>query len=184
MPKRKSRLDRIEEILGEREEAGRRLDARLDRISAEVGKIGNSQGYFAEGIVAPSIPRLLRRAGIEVSRWGHRQKSRINGQTMEIDIIAQGSRTADHGRVVIALEVSSLLVPKDIEWALEKLPKFFEFYPEYRGADLLAGVAGMQVHQDGVTFAERQGLIVLGPGEEFARWMNGPGFVPKVWRPA
>lgn len=179
MAKGKDCLTRIEQALDRWERENERGFAELRQ---QVGRISNSLGMFAEGLIAPSVPRVFKHAGVEIRDYSLRRKSRWNGETMEFDVFGVGRRPETGAPVVVVVEVSAELMVRDIDWCLAKLPKLFDFFPEYRDYEVIGAVAGMVVKGDVLAYAESQGLVVLGPGEEVARWMNRKGFVPKVWR--
>lgn len=183
-----TRIDRIERAIEALVEENRRFAERFAeenlRLSREVGKVSNALGYFAEAIVAPSVPRELRKVGVRVSGRRQRVSQRIDGESFEIDILAVGRRSRGGGLVVAAIEVAQHLNDPEVATCLGKLAEFYRFFPEYRPYDLVGGIAGMRVDEPAAARAEREGLIVLGPSDHMARLLNSPGFRPKVWRAA
>lgn len=180
------RLDRIErdlhEWIVESRDRSRRIDAQIQRMSAEVGKVSNGLGHFAEGIVAPSVEKLLRGQGFAITGFHPNAEERRGGDSMEVDFLALGQRAGNGTPVAVVVEVSSRLLVSDVSRCLEKLPDFFRFFTLYRDHELMGGVAGVQVGPAAARYAERKGLFVFGPGDELARLLNGPRFRPKVWR--
>jgi hypothetical protein len=160
-----SRLDRIERLL---EQAGRRIDS-----------LGIAFGRFAEGLVAPSLKRLLRRFDVEQAGYALRATEHRNGDTMEVDVLSHGRRREKP--VVVAVEVKSFLQATDVNDWLKELERFHEFFPLYRDHDLIGAVAGITFEYGAAKHAERCGLIVIGASEDVAEALNRQSFRPKVW---
>lgn len=156
-------------------------DREIAQVSKQLGGLGNGMGSIAEGLVAPNLRRLLRQVNIHWSGTRPNAEAEHNGKPMEIDLLAVGQRRGG-GPVVVAVEVATRLVQAELERALDKFDRFFDFFPEYRTYDLVGGLAGMKIERETAKHAEAGGLLVIGPSGETARLLNGPRFRPKVWR--
>ena len=55
------------------------------------------------------------------------------------------------------------------------------FFPEFRGRKIIGALASLYVDGSLVRAAEKQGLVVLGFGEDVMDVLNAPGFVPKTF---
>jgi hypothetical protein len=166
MSRKEDRLDRVERT--------------LEEISAQFKRQGLTFLYFAESLLAPSLPRVMRRFGIDLNGYRCRVSHHINGDTMEVDVVGVGKR-GNRQDVVVAVEVKSFLQADDVlEW-LKKIPRFRDFFKEYRRYELIGGVAGITLGDGVVEYAEKHGLVVLGPGEDIAAVLNHPGFKPRIY---
>jgi hypothetical protein len=85
---------------------------------------------------------------------------------MEIDILATNKDS------VIVVEVKTTLKVEDVnDFIIEKLSRFFEFFPKYKGPDsrdpvkremtLYGAVAGIRIEESADRYAYRKGLFVL-----------------------
>jgi hypothetical protein len=162
--------------------AGKRIDSagkRLDDAGKRIDDLGLAEARLAEGLVAPSLKRVLRRFDLDIDGYAHRVSQRVNGDAMEVDILAHGQRGARD--VAVAVETKTFLRISDIDRWVERLKRFRDFYPLYRAHDLYGAMAGMQFQEGAVEQAERQGLILLGPSEDVAEVANSRGFRPKLF---
>ncbi|MBI4616964.1 MAG: hypothetical protein HY720_25355 [Planctomycetes bacterium] len=175
--------DRTEEAQQRTEEEHRLTEEALRRLSHEVGDLVNGMGQMSENLLAPSLPRILEPFGITLDSTITRLKNAIEGETLEIDAVGQG-RDRSRKRLAIVVEIKFKLLQRDVDRFLEKtLPRFREFFPSFGRAAVAGAVGGLTVPVQVARYAERKGLFVLGPGEEFARALNRPAFRPRIWPP-
>lgn len=153
----------------------------MDELRRQLGGLGNGIGRLSEGIIAPNLPRLLRAVNIKVRGEALDVLHQVNGRWVEIDLVATGIWRGG-GPVVVAVEVATHLTVPEVETALRKFGEFFDFFDEYRGYDLIGGVAGVTVLKEAAARARKEGLLAIAPSGETARLLNGPRFKPKVWR--
>jgi hypothetical protein len=92
---------------------------------------------------------------------------------LEIDAIAE---CADY---VLFNETKTQLTPEKVKDFLDKLTQVRDFFPEYQQRTILGAVSSLRVEASLVEYASRQGLLVLGGGEELMALQNTPGF---TWR--
>lgn len=137
--------------------------------------LNKSLGLFAESMVQPGVRRLFSERGILLTGVYSRLEQRLNGGTMEIDVLGEG---AD---VVVAIEVKMQLRLDDVKEFLEKLPKFFDFFPRFRGQKLYGAVAGMSINAGVARYAYQKGLFVLSPAGENMEILNDEKFKPRVF---
>jgi hypothetical protein len=153
----------------------RETDKKLKAWGQEVFGLTKSMGLFAEHSVKPAVPRLFANRGIEITELYSRASVRRNGSAMEMDVLGAG---AQH---VIAVEVKLRLEQDDIKDFLEKLPRFFDFFTQYRGRTLYGAVAGMSIDESVDRFAYKNGLFVLGQSGENICFRNDEKFVPRAY---
>jgi hypothetical protein len=164
------------------EEAMRNIkasDPKFKPTPENVGGLAASQSIFLQGFVAPSVFEMFRKRNIEIERISSCSKSYKSGQgripTMEIDIIG------DNSAYVVAIEVKSKLLSKNIIDFLEKLDKFKYFFPNYTDKKLIGAVAGISVDKSVKNFAEKKGFFVIMQKGEAVEIVNEQNFTPKVW---
>ncbi len=144
------------------------------------GELANKMGTMVEDLVAPSIPRILRQTvgcphnrvesmALRVRRLHPTDESRER----EFDAVAVC------GEYVLINETKSRLSTKDVDDFVHHLPEAREFFPEYAGRKFIGAIASLYVDESVARYAEKQGLIVLGFGEDVMEVLNSPGFVPR-----
>jgi len=149
-----------------------------DAVEEDLNGITDSLGLFARQSVKPAMIDLFQVRGItlkgtylEAQRW-------LGGDTMAIDVLADGPE------VVVAVEVMMRLKQKYVDGFLEKLPKFFDYFFRYRGLTLHGAVAGMSVDEQVARYAYKHGLFVLVPSGENIQIWNDEKFVPRAFKEA
>jgi hypothetical protein len=126
-------------------------------------------------MVAPACETIFLKRGIPVHQVSQRVKKRLNGQTLEIDVLVTNE---NH---VLIVEVKSSLGVNDIKEMIEDLGKFHTFFPEYSQKQLYGAVAGIEIEEGAVKYAYRQGLFVLAQAGETVSILNDSTFQPKNW---
>lgn len=141
------------------------------------GQIANKLGTLVEDLVAPSLPRIIKEvAGQEVIDLSIRRKRRLtDGQVREFDALAL---TAD---TLCLNSTKSTLRSSDIERFSEEVEALRAFFPEYATYPLIGILASLAIEPSVLHYAERQGLLVLGVGDQLMEVKNTPGFTPKRW---
>jgi hypothetical protein len=164
--------DEMKEFKDESRQANREMNRRW-------GELANKMGTLVEDLVAPSLPRIVREVlGQEVIDLSVRRKRRLaDGRTREFDVIA-----VTEGEQIGLNSTKSTLHGADVDHFIdEEVPAFREFFPEYVRYPVVGILASLAVEESVLTYAERQGLVVLGVGDELMEVKNRPGFTPKFW---
>jgi hypothetical protein len=81
---------------------------------------------------------------------------------------------------VIAIEAKSHLTVRDVRVFRKALDRFFEFFPEYRNAELVGAVVGVRLSRGAASEAIDQGMFVFAPSGDTVRLLNDEGFRPRV----
>ena len=186
---RQSELDRArQERQAELDRAQQERRAELDRewrefrdeMRRESGELSRRLGTMAEDLVAPSVGRVLRTvigaSEDEVTAVAVRVRRRTRrrpGEMVEFDVVAVC------GDYALVNETKSRLTPPDIPAFVERLATVRDFFPELADKRILGAIASLYVGESLVRLGERQGLIVLGFGEDLMDVLNSPGFVPR-----
>lgn len=147
----------------------------FQKLRKEISELNQSWGRFVESMVAPACETLFQNRGIPVHRVLQRVKNKLDGETMEIDVLVTNQ---DHALVV---EVKSRLSVQDVKDFIEDLHNFRRFFPEYTQKHLYGAVAGIDIEDKADKYAYRQGLFVLAQTGETITVLNGDQFQPKNW---
>jgi hypothetical protein len=62
-----------------------------------------------------------------------------------------------------------------------EIATFREYFPEYRDLPLIGILATLAVEDSVLSYAEKQGFLVLAVGDQVMEVKNRPGFEPKRW---
>jgi hypothetical protein len=156
-------------------EQSQETDRRIREVNKQIGDLGGKWGRFVENMVAPACETLFLKRGIPVHQVSQRMKKRLNGQTLEIDVLVTNE---NH---VLVGEVKSSLGVNDVKDLMDDLRRFREFFPEYAQKQLYGAVAGIEIEEGADKYAYRQGLFVLAQAGEAVSILNNPDFEPRNW---
>jgi len=173
----KETSEQIREVARRQEETDREIRG-VNEGMKDLRELFTGQwGKLVEALVEPSVLRLFQERGIQVIDTAQRLKTTKNGATMEIDILATNKDS------VIVVEVKTTLKVEDVnDFIYEKLSRFFEFFPKYKGMKLYGAVAGIRIEESADRYAYRKGLFVLTlSGEGMVVILNDEKFRPVEW---
>ncbi len=139
-----------------------------------ISEFGSQWGRLIEALVESDTLRLFQERGIEVRYIYRRTKVKLDGRTMELDLLLENDDE------VVVIEAKSQLKVEDVDDFLRQMDDFLEFFPRYRGYRIYGGVAGLGVEDNVARYAYRKGLFVLTVGGEgLARILNDESFRPR-----
>ncbi|MDI6735873.1 MAG: DUF3782 domain-containing protein [bacterium] len=172
---------KTDEQLKETDEQLKETDKQLKKTAKEVGGIGGGLGRAAEGLTAPAVPKVFKKLGIKVEAVHQRVKALHDGQVKaEIDLLCPARRNGSS--LILVGEVKAHLTNEDVKDFLdESLISFKKNFAEYKDREVIAFVAGLNVQENALRFAQKKGLYVLVPFGETMRLANAKDFEPKVW---
>ena len=180
-------MTKLRESQAELRESQKKTDEEIDKLlgsqketAKRVGDLTDGWGKFVEGTVAPCIPKLFKKVGINVDFTAQNVERTKDGGEMEVDILCEGkSKEKD---MVIAVEVKTTLDESKVDEWIERLKDFFKFFDKYRDYSLIGVIGGMKLSKGVVRYAERKGLYVLTPSGNAVKLANKPEFKPRIWR--
>lgn len=152
-----------------------KTDRQITRLSKEIGNLGGKWGRFVENMVAPACETLFLNRDIPVHQVSQRVRKRLDGKTLEIDVLVTNE---NH---VLVVEVKSSLSVDDVKELIKNLTEFRQFFPEYNHKQLYGAVAGIEIEEGADKYAYRQGLFVLAQRGENVAILNDTEFQPKTW---
>ena len=152
-----------------------KTDRQITRLSKEIGNLGGKWGRFVENMVAPACETLFLNREIPVHQVSQRVRKRLDGKTLEIDVLVTNE---NH---VLVVEVKSSLSVDDVKELINNLTEFRQFFPEYNHKQLYGAVAGIEIEEGADKYAYRQGLFVLAQRGENVAILNDTEFQPQTW---
>lgn len=141
------------------------------------GDLSNKLGTMVEDLVAPSLSRIIEETlhTAVLDQMIRRKRRLADGRVQEFDAIAL---TAD---LVCLNSTKATLRSTDIDRFIEDIASFRAFFPEYRERPLVGILASLAVDEAVLSYAEKQGFIVMAIGDQLMEVKNRPGFEPKRW---
>lgn len=162
-------------LFRETQERQKKTDEQIAKVSRQLGDLSNKWGEFVENIVAPGIKRVFAERKIELRHVHQRSKAFLDGEEMEIDILAVNT---DYALVV---SVKSTLEQEDVDDLLTDLGNFKRFFAEYAGKKILGAVTGLIMPEQITSYAYKRGVFVLGQSGNTIAILNDQKFRPKTW---
>jgi hypothetical protein len=142
--------DRMEEFQRRQEEENRRKNREWSALAKKMGTI-------VEDLIAPALrPVLKKYFNCEVTLEGQRMFRRKAGEDYEVDAVAACDER------VFMVEVRSTPRDGDVRDIREKAERFFEFFPEFRGRELVVIFGSITFPENVIRYASREGVYVLG----------------------
>jgi hypothetical protein len=151
------------------------VNKQISAVNKQIGDLGGKWGRFVENMVAPACETIFLKRGIPVHQVSQRVKKRLEGQTLEIDVLVTNE---NH---VLVVEVKSSLGVNDVKDLINDLAQFRQFFPEYANKYLYGAVAGIEIEEGADKYAYRQGLFILAQAGETVVILNHSDFQPKNW---
>jgi hypothetical protein len=172
MPTVEERVETLESILGQfivhTDVALTRLENEMKAFKDETGEenkkrnrewsnLAKKMGTLVEDLIAPSLrPVLSKHFKCEVTMEGQRMFRRKSGEDYEIDAIAACDNK------VFMIEVKSTPRFDDVKEIAEKKDRFFDFFPEHKGKELIVIFGSITFPDNVIQHASRSGVYVMG----------------------
>lgn len=153
------------------------MSKEVQRVSEELGHLGNRLGEFVEYLIKPAVVKLFQECGIEV----HKVVRDIEANNPKLGLATQIDLLVINSEVCILIEVKSHLSVDDINENIERMGKFKPLFPEYKNNQVMGAVAGMVLPDDVARYGYKKGFFVIGHKGESAVILNDTKFKPKIW---
>jgi hypothetical protein len=167
-----------------REENGKEMDrldkelkAAMRRAFEALGRLGNSLGQFTEGLVYPSIVKILRQR-FKVHVVTQNPRSRRNGTELELD--ALGYSSGEHGQAYV-VEIKSKFGEDQFQQFLKTLAAFPKFFPEHADKPVYGVVAAVTMPDNIRQRLLKAGIYVARIHDNICTLRVPRGFKPKAF---
>jgi hypothetical protein len=166
-----------EEVAEEQKESARQIK----QVNKQLGELGNKFGSFTEGLALPSMEKVFYGDfGLDVVQ--PRARSRQNGRTMEIDVLAH-----DHpggSKDVYIIEVKSHLTEEGIEQIKKKIDEFPKFFPWAYDRTIYGVIAAVDIPDNVRDKVLKEGLYLARISDGTFTMQVPRGFKPKAFFPS
>jgi hypothetical protein len=123
------------------EKAQRQTEKQMRQTLKALGGLGNSLGEMTEGLVYPSVAKILRQR-FNADFVARNVRRRRNGTELELD--AFGYSTGKHGEVYV-VEIKTKFGEEQYRQLLKTLTAFPRFFPEHADKPVYGLVAAVTV---------------------------------------
>lgn len=173
------RVDRLESVLGRfivhTDMALARLEEDRRRINKQWGELANKMGTLVEDIIAPNIPRIAKEyfgcADIEdfmVRRIKRHTKDRTRKREFDVIAICDDK--------IILNETKSTPRQNYIDdfVIFIRNKEFYDYFPEYKGKELIPIFASLYLPNDMVEYLTKNGIYAMGMKDDTMGILNFP----------
>ncbi len=152
-------------------------DKKVNKFFGMLKELNRNWGKLVEALIKPSVATQFRKWGIPVVGSGQRVEKKLDGDTIEIDLLLT------NGDSIIAVEVKTTLSVQDIDDHVKKhLEPFKRFFPEYADRQIYGAVAYIHLEENADRYAYKKGLFVLTFATgDMVIIKNDEKFKPQVW---
>ena len=148
--------DEMKDFKDEMLEFKRRQEEENIRKNKEWSALAKKMGTIVEDLIAPALrPTLSKYFQCEVTMEGQRIFRRKNGEDYEIDAIAGCDDK------IFMIEARSTPRVEDVKEIKKKSERFFEFFPEHTGKDLIIIFGSIIFPENVIKYATKRGIYVL-----------------------
>ncbi|MCI0534062.1 MAG: hypothetical protein L0Z50_02425 [Verrucomicrobiales bacterium] len=154
------------------------LSKTVERVTAQLGGLGNKFGTYTEGLAVGSMEKILHER-FHADNVFQRVKARKGGRHQAFDLV--GVRNGTHHEVYV-VEIKSELNEAELRKSLKKLREFFDFMPQYSGMKLFGIISAVDVRGALADRVLHEGLYLATAGDENFKLVKPPSsFKPKVF---
>jgi hypothetical protein len=163
-------------------EADRRaaeVDKERKELRQQIGGLHNKFGTFAEGLLLPTVKRILRdELGMEQVSERTERNRKVDGKKVFMELDAFGYSNGEQNAACI-VEIKSHLREDGIEQILRELREFPEFFRDHAGKRLYGMIAAVDASRDLQERVWKEGLFLVLVHDDVAELTVPEGFVPK-----
>jgi hypothetical protein len=134
----------LRDLVASLAEESKETKKEMRRMLQSLGRLGNSMGEMTEGLVYPSIVKILRQR-FKVHVVTRNARSRRNGTELELD--ALGYSNGEHGQVYV-VEIKTKFGEDQFQQFLKTLQAFPRFFPEHADKPVYGLVAAVTMPEN------------------------------------
>ncbi|MBN8246725.1 MAG: DUF3782 domain-containing protein [Verrucomicrobia bacterium] len=157
----------------------RETDQELKELGRQIGGLGNKFGTFTEGLMWPSLTRMLfEQFGCDTVSPATLKRRRSDGSEMEVDVLGYSNGTANR---VVVVEIKSRVIERELDQFEGILRRFGEYFPEHKGKTIQGVVAAIEISAPMSEAISRRGLHLARASDESFTLADPVGFQPQTW---
>jgi len=170
----------ILELFRETDRRMKETDRLMKEVCKKISDLGSRTREIIESMIKGNIVEKFQELGYEVTEYGCEKSFKNNNLGISGDI----DMFLDDGEVAIFIEVEDSLETADVRKHIERLEKYRR-HTDTKGVNkrrFIGAVAGVDVSDDAIRFAQESGLYVIVQSREAVEIVTPPaGFQAKEW---
>lgn len=160
-------------------ETDREVKGQLKELGRQIGGLGSKFGTFTEGLMWPSLTRMLfDRSGCDTVSPTTLKRRQSDGSELEVDVLGYSNGTANR---VVVVEIKSQVTERDLDQFESILRRFGEYFPEHKGKTVEGVVAALGIKTPMSEAVSRRGLHLARASNESFALADPVGFQPQTW---
>lgn len=166
------------------QETDRRMqetDRQIKQLGKQLGELGNKFGTFTEGMALPSMSKILRER-FGVNEISPRRQSRLNSETLEVDVLAFDNTGRRNEAYVV--EVKSHLKEDAIDQILQTISDVPRFFPYLKDRKIYGIIAAVYIPENLREAVIKQGLYLAQLSDDNFKLIVPRNFKPRPFGPA
>jgi len=168
-------LKETDKQIKETDKQMKETDKQLKRTDKKINALTSRWGDFVESLVAPSVEKMFKERGIEITSVHQHVRIRKQGRETEIDILGI------NGEYAVVIEAKSRLSVDDVNEHIKRLQNFKFFFSEYKDRKVTGAVAGIKIDTGADRYAYKKGLFVIAQSGKTVKILNNKNFMPECW---
>jgi len=178
MQKETDRMQKeTDKLIQETARRQKETDKQIDKVSQQMGFLGNSFGELAEHLVAPNIVKKFQNLGFKVEKCSKNieiYKPDLSKIITEIDLFLE------NGDIAIVVEVKAKLREKHLEEFINKMEKIREYADRKQDKRKFIGaIAAAIMDKDQMKKILGEGIYVIEQTGETMKIVAPEGFKPR-----
>jgi hypothetical protein len=186
---RRAAGERFEKFIEEQRAAGERIEKFIEEQKKINRKYDTTITRFVDGLLAPCMEQTFKNLGIKIEGVRERCAQHKDGDTLEVDVLCIGeiiqnkiNELKKGDKVIIVAEGKSFLHSVEVKEFVEtKLPKFKEFFQEYKDYKIIGAIGGISLEEGVKKYGQKLGVYIFVPADDNLILINPTNFQPKIW---
>ncbi len=167
------RLKETERILKEGAKETREQMKETDRRLRKLDYLFTGHwGKLMEALTAGGLKTALQERDIQVTGVCSNAERIYKDERREFDVIAT------NGEELVVVEVKTTLKLEQVQYFLESIRDFKNYFPEYRDKKVYGAMAYLKSNEGASQYAEKKGLFILNPVGNIIKVVNSVHFRP------
>jgi multidrug efflux pump subunit AcrA (membrane-fusion protein) len=155
-----------------------KVDKEREELRRQIGSFHNKMGNFAEGLLLPSVKKILQDLGMEQISERTLRNRKVDGKKTFIELDAFGYVNGELNTAYI-VEIKSNLREEGITQILRELRDFPDFFRDHADKRLYGIIAAVEVPAELYERVWSEGLYLVTVHDEIVELAVPAGFVPK-----
>ncbi len=154
-------------------------DKQIKELGKQIGGLGNKFGSFAEGLLIPTVKRILSEdLGLEQVSERTERSQMVDGNQMYMEVDVFGYANGTNNTACIA-EIKSHLREDGIDQLLRQLHDFPIFFRDHAGKRLYGLIAAIDASRELQERVWREGIYLVLMHNDIAELTVPKNFTPK-----